>query len=250
VFPRRFHISQASEVLADLGQELALRLSLDGRVLFGYLPEASTEEIAVREAGQKLGSTAEVRIHLPWVLPPLDPRLDPSTRSPFAPEIPDLLPALAPRDLLPQLDAPLGRQLILLVQAGAVAMGLWEGEELLVHKAFKRYVVRGKGRGQPHHLRTRGKSRYGSRLRLQNARKQFSQTLDVLGAWCREYGPFEWIYRSCPVRLWGELREGIGEILGEARGVVKIPRDLGVPSFVEVQRARGWLEWGEVRRQG
>ena len=42
----------------------------------------------------------------------------------------------------------------------------WRGEELVRHKVFKRYVVRGRGRAQPTHLKSKGKSRYGSRLRL------------------------------------------------------------------------------------
>ena len=64
----------------------------------------------------------------------------------------------------------LGLHAVLLIQAGACALGLWRDEELLEHKAFKAYVVRGRGRAQPTHLKTRGKSRYGSRLRLQNHR--------------------------------------------------------------------------------
>ena len=57
---------------------------------------------------------------------------------------------------------------LLLLQAGAMAIGQWDVDELMYHKAIRRYVVRGHGRAQPLHARTKGKSRYGARLRLQN----------------------------------------------------------------------------------
>ena len=41
--------------------------------------------------------------------------------------------------------------------------------EIVHTKSIKKYVVRGRGRAQPTHLATKGKSRYGSRLRLQKA---------------------------------------------------------------------------------
>ena len=62
-------------------------------------------------------------------------------------------------------------QLLLLLRAGAMAFGCWRGGELLQHKAVRKYVVRGSGKAQSTHLKTRGKSRYGSRLRLQNWRR-------------------------------------------------------------------------------
>ena len=51
----------------------------------------------------------------------------------------------------------------------SIATRLWRDDELVAHKVVKKYVVRGRGRAQPLHLKTRGKSRYGSRLRLANA---------------------------------------------------------------------------------
>jgi len=76
-----------------------------------------------------------------------------------------------------------GHHSVILMQAGAVTLGRFEGARPLVQKSLKRYVVRGKGRAQPLHLKTKGKSRYGSRLRLANARKLLVETNEKLRAW-------------------------------------------------------------------
>jgi hypothetical protein len=58
---------------------------------------------------------------------------------------------------LARLPGPTERQLVLLLQAGAVAIGYWDGDQLLHHKAWKAYVVRGHGRAQPAYQKTRGR---------------------------------------------------------------------------------------------
>lgn len=58
-----------------------------------------------------------------------------------------------------ELCEPLGPCCVVLVRAGAFALGLWDDDELVQHKAKKRYVTRGKGKAQLTHLKTRGKSR-------------------------------------------------------------------------------------------
>lgn len=241
---RLLQVSQVRAEVEVLASAYQIRLGLEGERLHGY-PDLSPEEIRSAEGEAGLGASAVWVLRLPRILAPLDPCIDPASRSPFDPEIPDLLPLVSPEDLLPQLQPGPGRQLILLVQAGAAALGLWEGEDLLAHKAFRRYVTRGKGRAQPKHLRTRGKSRYGSRLRLLNARRQFLQTVEVVEDWREQFGEFEQIHYSVPVRLWGELRSALAEVLEETPRVRRLPLDLGRPCFAEVERVRHWCEHAE-----
>ena len=80
-------------------------------------------------------------------------------------------PHIDPTSYLDHLPDSLGTHLVLLLQAGAAALGVFQQGELTHHKVIKKYVVRGRGRAQPTHLKTRGKSRYGSLLRLQNHRR-------------------------------------------------------------------------------
>lgn len=59
------------------------------------------------------------------------------------------------------------KYLMLLVQTGSASIGVFEGEQCLEHKVFSAYMVRKKqGKSQIKHLKTKGKSRAGSRVRL------------------------------------------------------------------------------------
>ena len=59
------------------------------------------------------------------------------------------------------------KYLMLLVQTSSASVGVFEDEQCLEHKVFTAYMVRKKqGRSQIKHLKTKGKSRAGSRLRL------------------------------------------------------------------------------------
>ncbi|MBB6460240.1 hypothetical protein [Flammeovirga kamogawensis] len=58
---------------------------------------------------------------------------------------------------------------ICLIQTESAVVGLVKNEELLSHKTFSTYAVRKKqGKSQIKYLKTRGKSKAGSRLRLAN----------------------------------------------------------------------------------
>jgi len=96
-------------------------------------------------------------------------------------------------------------QVVLLLQAGAMAFGCWRGDELVQHKAVKKYVVRGNGKSQATHLKTRGKSRYGSRLRLQNWKSLLGETNERLTDCEASFGPFNRIFFAVPPRVWPQL---------------------------------------------
>lgn len=57
--------------------------------------------------------------------------------------------------------------LMVLIQSGSAAVGVFQNETCLFHKVFSAYMVRKKqGKSQIKHLKTKGKSRAGSRVRL------------------------------------------------------------------------------------
>jgi len=57
--------------------------------------------------------------------------------------------------------------ILLLIQSGSCAMGYFENGVNIHHKVFRAYMVRMKqGKSQIKHLKTKGKSRAGSRVRL------------------------------------------------------------------------------------
>ena len=138
------------------------------------------------------------------------------------------------------------RRLLVLVQAGASSMGYWYGDELLAHKVIKKYVVRGKGKAQPTHLKTRGKSRYGSRLRLRNASAQLVQTNEKLLAWWDEHGPADDVFLSCPKRTVPELfaTEPAPPFARDA--ALRIPLDVHVPDFEELRAVYRRMSRGRI----
>lgn len=138
-----------------------------------------------------------------------------------------------------------GLHVVLLLQAGAAALGLWHDDELLDHKVFRRYVVRGQGKAQPTHMKTKGKSRYGSRLRLQNARRLLAEVNERLARWWHDHEP-ERLFWSCPVRLWADLHRADPSPPFAADRGIKIPRDVGVPGHRELLSVHGFLAHGRI----
>jgi len=116
-------------------------------------------------------------------------------------------PQTDPASYVEQLPDDLGTHVVLLLQAGAAALGIYQQGELTHHKVIKKYVVRGSGKAQPTHLKTRGKSRYGSRLRLQNYGRLLAEVIERLGAWHEELPDVDDRFYSCAVRTWSELFE-------------------------------------------
>ena len=150
-------------------------------------------------------------------------------------------------DYLRDLPERPGRHTVVLMQAGAVTLGRFDRGEAVATKSFRRYVVRGKGRAQPLHLKTKGKSRYGSRLRLQNARRLLEETNEQLIEWEKELGPSDRVFYSCPVRLWPELFEATPPPPFERDdAMTKIPLDLPRPTRDVLLRAYRSLEYGSV----
>ncbi len=146
-------------------------------------------------------------------------------------------PHIDPTGYLEHLPDSLGTHLVLLLQAGAAALGIFRQGELTHHKVIKKYVVRGRGRAQPTHLKTRGKSRYGSRLRLQNHKRLLAETNEKLRAWTDEVPQIHDRFYSCPVRTWPELFDTRPGPPFPPEDFVKIPLDLSVPTLKELQRA-------------
>jgi hypothetical protein len=139
-------------------------------------------------------------------------------------------------------------QLVLLLRAGAMAFGCWRSGELLQHKAVRKYVVRGSGKAQSTHLKTRGKSRYGSRLRLQNWRNLLGETNARVRDCSEQFGPFDRVFYGVPVRVFSELlaADPSPVFAREAAQLQRLPMHVHRPDFEELLRVRAWLERGRI----
>jgi hypothetical protein len=140
-----------------------------------------------------------------------------------------------------------GLHLLVLLQAGAATLGLFRGGQELRTKSLKKYAVRGRGKAQGTYLSTKGKSRYGSRLRLRNALNLLIEVNGKLHEWNREVGPAEHIFYSAAKRLWWELmRCKHPPPFGPADPMTKIPLDLPVPTTEILGRTYRALEHGRI----
>lgn len=205
----RFHWSESAEILEDLLESHDLVLDETGQTF--VCPEAPS-----------------IRFRPPAVQP-----VTALTGTPHA--------------WLDTVDAP-GSYVVVLVQAGASALGWFEDDDCVAHKAIKRYVKRGQGRAQTLHLKTKGKSRYGSRLRLQNARRQLEETNEKLIDWWHEFGAPLRVFASVPVRTWPELMATDPPPPFEQQAALKIRHHVHVPNHAELMRVKRLLLHGEFFR--
>jgi len=140
------------------------------------------------------------------------------------------------------------RHVVALLQYGAMAMGYWDGSALVRHKAEKRYVVRGNGTAQVTHLRTKGKSRYGSRLRLQNWQLLLADVSERLVAWWTELPEPELVFLAMNPRAAAALwhAEPPPPFSRDDPRIRRVPRHVHVPDHEELLAVERFLASGEL----
>lgn len=225
----RFHWQETPEQLAAFAARYpGARADARGRAFVATAPDGSV-----------------ARCIVPFVLPPPAPGEEPLEHA-------------------ARLRGGIGRQCVVLLQAGAAALGYWDEDELLRHKAYRRYVVRGSGKAQYKHLDQKGKSRYGSRLRLQNWRRLLSEVSQRLRDDWEEYGAPEQVFWAIPVRARGPffatdpappfriddrvaadgpVKDPSAELLPRVR---RLPLHVHVPDHRELLAVRRWLVHGRL----
>ena len=95
---------------------------------------------------------------------------------------------------------------VLLMESGRAAIGTFKDGKIVEHKNIRKYMVRkGQGKSQLTHLKTKGKSRYGSRLRLQESEAFFFEIIERLQNENCSQAPFTFYH--CPATLWPFLMD-------------------------------------------
>lgn len=93
--------------------------------------------------------------------------------------------------------------LICAVRAGEAMLGICRNDKLLEYKIIKKYMVRkSQGKAQYNYLQQKGKSRLGSRIRLQQTEIFFKELNEKLEYYQKNHD-FGRIYFSCTPRLKG-----------------------------------------------
>ena len=144
-------------------------------------------------------------------------------------------------------DTAVINYIILLIQSGSGALAYCEGEDMIDHKVFKSYMVRKKqGKSQIKYLKTKGKSKAGSRVRLGNAQNFFEDMNERL----REYFDENIIDRialSCSKTLIPYLFNSKVECPFDKKDerIYKIPKHIHTPGYDILMETHSYLLQGE-----
>lgn len=136
---------------------------------------------------------------------------------------------------------------LILIRSGQAAVGLFENGELLDHKVFRAYMVRKKqGKSQIKHLKTKGKSRAGSRVRLAETLEFFDQINSRLNSYFNEYR-IDSIGLSCATTLIPYFYGGKEEtpFLKNDDRIFKIPIHTKSPTFEALLKVNEFLNKSE-----
>ncbi|NVJ86214.1 MAG: hypothetical protein HWE15_07900 [Algoriphagus sp.] len=91
---------------------------------------------------------------------------------------------------------------LLAIRAGQAFAGYFHQDQLEDHKVFRAYMVRQKqGKSQIKHLKTKGKSRAGSRIRLAETARFFNEINERLQDYSEKFPISRWGI-SCSKTLW------------------------------------------------
>lgn len=154
------------------------------------------------------------------------------------------------KEILQQIAASTQTYTIVLIQAGAAAIGHFESDNLMHHKVIKKYMVRKKqGKSQIKHLSTKGKSRLGSRIRLRNSRLFFEEINEILTRWNVAFKS-EAILLSVPINLKNLLFTSRISVPFDKKDprLRKIPIDIRTPSLKELMHVNWLATRGTLRR--
>jgi len=130
---------------------------------------------------------------------------------------------------------------IILVQAGAAAIGCYEHDVLVKHRVIKKYMIRkSQGTAQIKYLKSKGKSRLGSRIRLHNSVLFFREINETLTEFAVAAAS-EKILLSLPINLIHPLFTADIPVPFEKKDprIKKIPIDVHVPGIKEL----GHIHW-------
>ncbi len=196
------------------------------------LEQASQKHnLVVSEDGKSFVADDKLRLTPPFLIPPKD---------------------FSVKDYLGNLDYGVGSQLLILIQAGAAALGIWKDGELCQHKVITKYMVRKKqGKAQITYMNQKGKSRAGSRIRLRESMDFFVEINEKLEQWEEDIAECEQLLYSCTVRLWREVfvcKTPPPFDKNDERWR-KIPLDVRVPNFKELKHVFYVLSHGSVEAE-
>lgn len=136
-----------------------------------------------------------------------------------------------------------------MIRSGIASVGYFEDGENIDHKVFRAYMVRKKqGMSQLKYLKTKGKSRAGSRVRLAETQEFFEEINRRLNEYFDTYH-VERIGLSCPVTLIPYLYGSkiTPPFAKNDPRILKIPKHVQNPTFESLMEINQYLLKGEIK---
>ena len=138
--------------------------------------------------------------------------------------------------------------IIILIQSGSASLGFCVNGEIKKHKVINKYMKRMKqGKSQISYLKTKGKSRAGSRIRLEQTGFFFKEINEKLIEWLSVKWT-EKIFISCPITLWSYWNNSFSRPPFPSKGqiVKKIPFSVRSPNHNELKKINFMSLKGEI----
>lgn len=139
--------------------------------------------------------------------------------------------------------------LVILIRSGLASVGLIQGNELVHHKVFRAYTVRQKqGKSQIKHLKTKGKSRAGSRVRLASTMEFFQDIGNRVNQHLESY-PVDQIALTCSETLLPYFFNENKVLKLEMRDqrIFKIPKHITSPTLESLIEIKDLLLKNEIQ---
>lgn len=138
---------------------------------------------------------------------------------------------------------------LLMIRSGIASVGYFEDGENIDHKVFRAYMVRKKqGVSQIKYLKTKGKSRAGSRVRLAETQEFFEGINARLNGYFQTYH-VDRVGISCPVTLIPYLYSANipPPFAKDDARIFKIPKHVQNPTYESLMNINGYLLKGEIK---
>ena len=133
---------------------------------------------------------------------------------------------------------------LVLIRAGQAVTGYFHRGELIDHKVFRAYMVRQKqGKSQIKHLKTKGKSRAGSRIRLAESELFFEEINDRLTSYANQF-PVDFWGISCAKTMWPFFFSSSVSppFSSKSKNLIELPVHIAQASFEELKEVGKLLQ--------
>jgi hypothetical protein len=128
---------------------------------------------------------------------------------------------------------------LVMIRAGQASLGYFHQGKLIDHRVFRAYMVRQKqGKSQIKYLKTKGKSRAGSRVRLAETERFFEEINERLNFYDSQYHIDFWGV-SCGKTLWPYFFSSSPPppFTSDSNALIELPFHVGKASHEELQSA-------------